>query len=76
VAVPFKTIQPEVERIRNYVLGDLSRLVRLKKGGNYLAVALINCACDAFSNLLEYCRRLKQRFSLPIEYEQIVLEGV
>ena len=51
MAVPFETIRPEVERIRNYVLGDLRRLVRLKSGGNYLAVALITCACDAFSNL-------------------------
>ena len=25
---------------------------------------------------LEFCRRLKQRFSLPIEYQQIVLKGI
>jgi hypothetical protein len=27
-------------------------------------------------DVLEYCRRLKQRFSLPVEYQQIVFEDV
>lgn len=51
MTVPFEVIRPEFERIRDCVLSDLTRVVRLKTGGNYLAVALITCACDALANL-------------------------
>jgi len=51
VVVPFKTIRPEVIRLRNFIIGDLNYLVKQKTGGNYLAAALITCACDALSHL-------------------------
>jgi hypothetical protein len=49
--VPFETIQPEVERLRNYIVGDLDYLLSKKTGGNYLAAALITCACDTLAYL-------------------------
>ena len=51
MTVPFKTIKPEVDRLRNFIIGDLDYLIRRRKGGNYLAAALITCACDALSHL-------------------------
>jgi hypothetical protein len=51
VAVPFETIKPEVVRLSNFMVGDLDYLVSHETGGNYLAAALITCACDALSYL-------------------------
>lgn len=51
MAVPFETIQPELERLRNFVLGDLRNLIKQETGGNYLAAALITCACEPLSHL-------------------------
>jgi hypothetical protein len=51
MATPFETIKPELDRLRDYVVGDLEWLIRQETGGNYLAAALITCACDALSYL-------------------------
>jgi hypothetical protein len=51
MAVPYETIRAEVERLCNYVTHDLDRLIGQDVGGNYLAAALITCACDAISYL-------------------------
>jgi hypothetical protein len=56
MAVPYETIKPEVERLRDFVTNDLDRLVSQDLGGNYLAAALITCACDAIS-FLKYGQR-------------------
>lgn len=56
MAVPYETIKPEVERLRDYVTNDLNRVVAQNVGGNYLAAALITCACDAIS-FLKYGQR-------------------
>lgn len=51
MAVPFESIQPELERLRNFVLGDLRNLIEQETGGNYLAAALIACACEPLSHM-------------------------
>ncbi len=51
MAVRYATIRPEVERLRDYVTNDLDLLITQDVGGNYLAAALITCACDAISYL-------------------------
>lgn len=51
VTVPFETISAEVERLHNFIVGDLNHMIRRKSGGNYLAAALITCACDTLSHL-------------------------
>jgi len=51
VTVPFETISAEVSRLHNFVVGDLNHMVKRKTGGNYLAAALITCACDTLSHL-------------------------
>src|SRR4030067_600266 len=49
MAVPFESIRKEFNRLKDFVLNDLRRLVSEDIGGNYLAVSLITCACDAVS---------------------------
>ena len=51
MAVPSKRFHLKSNEFAITWLGDLHRLVRLKAGGNYLPIALITCACDAFANL-------------------------
>ena len=51
MAVPFERIKPEVDRLRNFIVGDLDYLVKQKRGGNYVAAALITCACDVLAHL-------------------------
>src|SRR5438132_7686229 len=51
MAVPYESIRAEVERLRAYVTHDLDILIAQEVGGNYLATALITCACDALSYL-------------------------
>jgi hypothetical protein len=51
MAVPYETIRAEVERLCNYVTHDLDLLIAHDVGDNYLATALITCACDAISYL-------------------------
>ncbi len=51
MAVPFETIKPEFVRLWNFIVGDLDYLVDHETGGNYLAAALITCACDTLSYL-------------------------
>jgi len=58
MAVPFATIKPEVDRLRNFIIGDLDCLISQEAGGNYLAAALITCACDTLSHL-KYGKRNK-----------------
>jgi hypothetical protein len=49
--VPYETIRAEVERLCTCVTHDLDILITQEVGGNYLAAALITCACDALSYL-------------------------
>jgi hypothetical protein len=56
MAVAYETIRQEVERLRDYVGNDLNFLINQNAGVNYLAAALITCACDAIS-YLKYGRR-------------------
>lgn len=50
-AISYEMIRREVERLCSYVTNDLDRLIAQDVGGNYLAAALITCACDAISYL-------------------------
>lgn len=47
--VPYSTIQAEFERIRDFVIKDLRILIENEVGGNYIAISLITCACDALA---------------------------
>jgi len=75
MATPYNSIKQEFVRIRDFVLNDLSLLLNQKIGGNYLAVSLITCSCDALSR---FCYGKKdngeQYFSermLPQKWERV-----
>jgi hypothetical protein len=51
MAVAFEQIEPELRRLREFVLNDLDRIVDQPVGGNYAAVAVVLCAYDAIANL-------------------------
>ncbi len=51
MGVRYETIRSEVERVRNFITTDLDLVVNQNIGGNYLAVSLITCACDAIAYL-------------------------
>jgi hypothetical protein len=51
VAIDYEAIRPRFEQIREYVIDDLDRVINQTEGGNYIAAALVTCACDAMSNL-------------------------
>ncbi len=51
MAVEYETIRPEVERLGEFITTDLDLLVNKNMGGNYLAAAMITCACDAIAHL-------------------------
>ncbi len=51
MVVPYENIRAEVERLCAYLTQDLDILIAQEIGGNYLAAALITCACDALSYL-------------------------
>ena len=52
MALPFDTIKPEIDRLRNFVIGDLNYLIKQDTGGNYLAAAIVTCACDTLSGVV------------------------
>lgn len=66
MAVPYETIRGEVDRLRNFIIGDLDYLINQDRGGNYLAAALITCACDALSYLKHGDRYKGERFFAEI----------
>src|SRR3954453_10317838 len=51
MAVTFEQTEPELRRLREFVLNDLDRIVDQPVGGNYAAVAVALCAYDAIANL-------------------------
>src|SRR3569832_725611 len=51
MATTYEAIRSRFEQVRDYVVSDLDRVIEQTDGGNYIAAALITCACDAFSNL-------------------------
>lgn len=51
MATTYETIRPRFEQVQDYVVSDLDRVIEQTDGGNYIAAALITCACDALSNL-------------------------
>jgi hypothetical protein len=51
VATTYEAIRSRFEQVRDYVVSDLDRVIEQTDGGNYIAAALITCACDALSNL-------------------------
>lgn len=51
MATTYETIRLRFEQVHDYVVSDLDRVVEQTDGGNYIAAALIVCACDALSNL-------------------------
>ena len=72
MAVPFDIIEPEVGRLRNFIVGDLDYLISQNTGGNYLAAALITCACDALSYLKHGDKNRGERFFaevIPLEWK-------
>jgi len=72
VAVSFDAIKDEVDRLRNFIVGDL--LISHDRGGNYLAAALITCACDALSYLKHGDRNKGERFFaeiIPAEWKDL-----
>lgn len=74
MAVPFETIKPEIDRLRDYIIGDLDYLVRQDTGGNYLAAALITCACDTLSYLKYGDKNRGERFFaevIPVESKEL-----
>lgn len=44
--VAYPRIEKRFNQVRRYITGDLRRLVKQPKGGNYLAAFLIACACE------------------------------
>ena len=74
VAIAFETIKPEVDRLRNFIVGDLDYLISHDRGGNYLAAALITCASDALSYLKYGDRNKGERFFediIPSEWKSL-----
>lgn len=51
MGVQYETIRAEVERIRGFITTDLDLIVSQDIGGNYIAMSLMTCACDAISYL-------------------------
>ena len=51
MAVTFEQIEPELRRLREFVLNDLDRILDQPVGGNYAAVAVALCAYDAIAKL-------------------------
>ena len=51
MATTYNAIRREFEQAEDYILSDLDRIVKQTDGGNYIAAALITCACDALSYL-------------------------
>ncbi len=51
MAVPFEEIADDFSKFRNFILNDVCQIVSRESGGNYAAVALITCACDAVAQL-------------------------
>ena len=49
MAPTFETIEPDINKIRRYVFGDLDRMTSLKEGCNYTAAGIMMCACDLFA---------------------------
>jgi hypothetical protein len=46
VTVTYPQIEKRFNKLRRYITGDLRRLVKQPKGGQYLAAFLIACACE------------------------------
>ncbi len=51
MAVAFDDVKPRLDQLRDFVLKDLDRITRERIGGNYAAVAVIGCACEALGFL-------------------------
>ena len=51
MATSYEEIRSKFEQIQDYVISDLNRVIEQTDGGNYIAAALITCACDALSQL-------------------------
>ncbi len=51
MSIPFSAVEGDLQQLRKFVLNDLEKIVRQPKGGNYAAVAVITCACEAFGRL-------------------------
>ena len=51
MATTYEAIRREFEQAQDYILSDLDRIIGQTDGGNYIAAALITCACDALSYL-------------------------
>jgi hypothetical protein len=47
MAVAFNQVKPRLDKLRAHLLDDLARIIRQRVGGNYAAVAVIGCACEA-----------------------------
>jgi hypothetical protein len=75
MAALYDSFKKEFERIRDYVNNDLNILLNQPSSGNYLAVSLITCACDALS-CYKYGKsdNGEQYFSemlLPLEWQNV-----
>ena len=51
MALAYDAIRPRFDQIKDYIVSDLDRVIEQTDGGNYIAAALITCACDALSTL-------------------------
>jgi hypothetical protein len=51
MAVKFDQVKPLLDELRANLLDDLKRITRQPEGGNYAAVAVVGCACEALGRL-------------------------
>ena len=74
MATSYEAIRREFAQVQDYIIGDLDRLTALEHGGNYIAAALITCACDALSYLKHGKQNEGYRFfeeMLPSEWRPV-----
>jgi hypothetical protein len=51
MAVTFDQVRRHLDELRAHLLDDLERITRQRGGGNYAAVAVVGCACEALGRL-------------------------